>query len=367
MRVFAIGDPQAPFARVLDVLDRHGALAGDRIAPDVTLVSIGDHFDYDLNDPITAGAEGMKLLRWLASHDRQQAIMMLGNHDVSRVMELATIDDARFAEARALGRSIDETKKREGREAADRRERDEFHTRFPEIPTCGIASRDYASFSVEQRELVIELLLAGRLELAHAATLADGRAVLVTHAGVTSRELTLMAIPMERDPHVIALRLQAWLATAVDAVRADWERGLSTPLSLDPLHVAGSTGEEGGGLLYHRPSSPSGRGVDAGWAFSVARPRRYDPRQLPAGLRQVVGHTGHNKCLEELGNDGPTDAARAKPRGGIRTLRVKDGVVIYDLGILADDPAAADLYMIDGELRRVAPADYALLPLGTIG
>ncbi|HEV7555496.1 MAG TPA: hypothetical protein VGO00_08585 [Kofleriaceae bacterium] len=367
MRVFAIGDPQAPFAHVLDVLDRHGALAGDRIAPDVTLVSIGDHFDYDLNDPITAGTEGIKLLRWLASHDPRNAIIMLGNHDVSRVMELASIDDPRFAEARVLGRSIDETKKREGREAADRRERDEFHVQFPELPTYGLASRDYASFSVEQRELVIELLLAGRFELATTATLADGRAVLVTHAGVTWRELTLMAIPLERDPRVIAARLQSWLTGAVDDVRADWERGVSTPLSLDPIHVAGSMGEEGGGLLYHRPSSPSGRGVDPGWAFSAARPRRYDPRQLPAGLRQVAGHTGHNKCLEELGDDGPTDAARAKPRGGIRTLRVKDGLVTYDLGILPDDPGAADLYMIDGELRRVAAQDYALLSLAAVG
>jgi hypothetical protein len=366
MRVFAIGDPQAPFAHVLDVLDRHGVLAGGRIAPDVTLVSIGDHFDYDLNDPINAGAEGIKLLRWLASHDRDRAVIMLGNHDASRVMELATIDDVRFAEARALGRSIDETKKRDGADAADRRERDEFHVRFPDVPTYGIASRDYASFSVEQRDLVIELLLAGRFDLARAASLVDGRPVLITHAGVTWRELTLLTIPMERDPRAIAGRLQGLLDAAVADVRADWERGMSTPLSLDPVHVTGSLGEEGGGLLYHRPSSPTGRGVDPGWAFAAARPRRFDPRELPAGLRQVAGHTGHNKCLEELGDDGPTAAARAKPRGGIRTLRVKDSVVTYDLGILPDDPAAADLYMIDGELRRVAASDYALLPLTSI-
>src|SRR5262249_36732860 len=158
------------------------------------------------------------------------------------------------------------TKKTQGKDAAEQRERDEFALQFPEIPTSGIAARDYASFSVEQRDLVIELLLAGRFELALPATLADGREVLVSHAGVTTRELVLAQIPTERDPRAIANVLQAWFARAIDDVRDDWTRGVATPLSLEPLHVAGRTGEEGGGLLYHRPSSPTGRGVEPGWA-----------------------------------------------------------------------------------------------------
>lgn len=367
MRIVAMGDPQAAFQRVLDVLDRHGVLAGDRLAPDVMLLSIGDHFDYDLRDPVTAGQQGLELVRWLTSHDREQVVMMFGNHDASRVMELARVTDERFAKARVLGQSIDATKKRDGRAASEQRERDEFAVQFPEIATAGLAARDYASFSVEQRDVVAKLLLDGWFRLAMPATLADGRSVLVSHAGVTQRELDLIGMPDERDPHVIAGELQRRFHAAIDAVRADWLRGDITPLDLSPIHVAGANLEEGGGLLYHRPSSPSGRGVDRTWAFDVARPRRYDPRELPAGLRQVAGHTGHNKCLEELGSDGPTEAARARKHGGIRTLRVDGDVVTYDLGILASQDRAADLYMIDGELRRVAPDDYALLELGSIG
>src|ERR1043166_2006154 len=119
-RTFVIGDPQGPFAKVLEVLAAHGALAGDRLAPDVVLVSIGDHFDYDQHDPETAGKEGVRLLRWLADHHpepgrilpadpaAEQARLRLGNHDASRVMELIDFDDAAFAAARTLARGGDD-------------------------------------------------------------------------------------------------------------------------------------------------------------------------------------------------------------------------------------------------------------------
>src|ERR1700735_4755053 len=90
MRTFVMGDPQAPFAKVLDVLDRHGALVGKRLADDVTLVSIGDHFDYDHKDPATAGREGLALLHWLADHDRDRGHILFCKHDAARVMEIAT-------------------------------------------------------------------------------------------------------------------------------------------------------------------------------------------------------------------------------------------------------------------------------------
>jgi hypothetical protein len=349
-RTLVMGDPQAPFAKLLEVLDRHRALDGGRLASDVVLISIGDHFDYDFADWQTAGQDGLKFLRWLASHDAAQVKLLLGNHDASRVMELAAISDERFAAARAFARGLD------GDPARDAR----FRAAFPELPTAGLAGRDFASFSVEQRALVMELLVAGRFDLALVGELPDGRAALLTHAGVTARELALLGAAAE--PFAIAASLQAQLARAVDRVRGDWARGVPTPLSLEPLHAAGIPGEEGGGLLYHRPTNPERRGADRSWELARARPRRFDPRTLPPGLTQIAGHTGHNKCLAEL--DGwATAAALGRRHGGIRTLRLAGQAVTYDLGVAPPAGGVADLILIDGELRRVPAAEFALLPL----
>jgi len=340
-----MGDPQAPFAKVLEVLDRHRALGagGRRLAPDVVLVSIGDHFDYDQHDPETAGKEGVRLLRWLADHDREQVRILLGNHDASRVMELIDFDDAAFAAARTLARGGDDKA---------------FAAAFPSVPTPGTVARDYASYSTAQRELVIELLLAGRFQLALVAELADGRMALVTHAGVTARELALLEMSDARDPLVIAATLERVLRDAVGRVRASWERGEREPLSLEPLHRAGVPGVEGGGLLYHRPSNPDR--PDAA-VFSPTRPRRFDPRTLPPGVAQVAGHSGHAKCVHELG-DWVRPGAHARAHGGIRTLRVTGAAVSYDLGVAGGaQPGDADLILIDGELRRVPASEFALL------
>ena len=372
-RILVMGDPQAPFAKLLEVLDQHRALDGDRLAADVVLVSIGDHFDYDLVDWRTAGQQGLRFLRWLADHDPAQAVLLLGNHDASRVMELVAISDERFAAARAFARALDGDPARNAR----------FRAAFPELPGPGLAGRDFASFCVEQRALTMELLLAGRFHLALAGRLSDGRPVLLTHAGVTRRELDLLGVAGAPDPlatgatpaagatgpapdvHDLAARLEAVLAAAVAAVRDDWTRGLPTPLSLEPLHLAGIPGEEGGGLLYHRPSNPHRRGADYSWELKRERPRRFDPRTLPPGLTQIAGHTGHNKCLEEL-DSWATAAARGRLHGGIRTLRRAGPAVTYDLGVAPPAGDVADLILIDGELRRVPAAEFALLPLAAL-
>ena len=39
-RTFVMGDPQAPFAKVMEVLEWHRALAKDQLAADVMLISI---------------------------------------------------------------------------------------------------------------------------------------------------------------------------------------------------------------------------------------------------------------------------------------------------------------------------------------
>lgn len=351
-----MGDPQGPFAKVLEVLDNHGALEGDRLARDVVLVSIGDHFDYDSSDWRTAGQEGLRLLRWLASHDDAQVKLLLGNHDASRVMELAAITDERFEAARAFARALD------GDAARDAR----FLAAFPELPSAGLAGRDFASFSTEQRALIVELLLAGRFRLALVGELPCGRRALLTHAGVTHRELDMLGAPVE--PVAIAGALEAHLASAIERVRDDWTRGVPTPLSLEPVHVAGIPGAEGGGLLYHRPTNPERRGADRSWELAVTRPRRFDPRTLPIGLVQIAGHTGHGKCLEELAG-WATEAAHGRKHGGIRTLRRAGDTVTYDLGVAPprdDVDDVADLILIDGELRRVPAAEVALLPLARL-
>jgi len=351
-----MGDPQGPFDKLLEVLRRHGALDGERLASGVVLVSIGDHFDYDVGDWQTAGQDGLRLLRWLASHDPAQAVLLLGNHDAARVMELVAISDARFAAARRFAQGIDRDP---ARPSAWRRDAG-FRAAFPELPSAGMAGRDYASFSVEQRALVMELLLAGRFDLARVGELADGRPALLTHAGVTAREVGMLGAAAE--PRAIADALQDALACAIDRVRDDWTRGIATPLSLEPLHIAGSPGEDGAGLLYHRPINPDRSGGDRAWQFAPGRPRRFDPRTLPPGVTQIAGHTGHHHCLIEL--DGwATAAACSRPHGGIRTLRVAGPSVIYDLGVAEPAAGATDLILIDGELWRVPAAEVALLAL----
>ena len=337
-----MGDPQASFDQVMAVLERGRAIAGGRVAPDVHLISAGDHFDYDGDDAATAG---VRVLRWLASHDPAQVTILFGNHDAARVMELISVGDADFADARALARSFTGT-----REARDRREKDEFLPRFPAIATAGLAARDYAAYTTEQRDLVIELLLAGRFSLGRELGL-GGRRALVTHAGVTTRELDMLGVPAEPGP--IAAALAAHLVAAIDAVRAPWTRGELVPLSLEPLHVAGRAGEEGGGLLYHRPSSRTGA-----WERDARFPRRFHPSELPRGLVQIAGHTGHKKCLEELG-EWADDDARARRRGGMRTLRAGDAIT-YRLGVDVRDVVAGTLVLVDGEMRHDADR-YELL------
>ena len=347
-RVFVMGDPQAPFAKIRDVLACHRALDGDRIARDVVLVSIGDHFDYDVKDPALAGQQGLELVRWLADQDPARVVLLLGNHDAARVMELATLDDERFDAARKLARAVD----------AGERTAEEYAAAFPDLPPHGVIGRDYASFTTAQRGIVVELLLAGRFQLARTAALPDGRTVLLTHAGVTARELDLLGAAA--DAHAVAAALNRTLAAAIDRVRGSWQRGELAPLSLAPLHVTGGFGEEGGGLLYHRPSNPA-RAEDKAWS----RMRRFDPRKLPVGVTQIAGHTGHAKCVDELGG-WVAPAAKTRKHGGIRTLRVDGARVVYDMGIAPAKPGVADLILIDGELRRVPATEFALLPLARL-
>jgi hypothetical protein len=124
-------------------------------------------------------------------------------------------------------------------------------------------------------------------------------------------------------------------------------------------------GEEGGGLLYHRPADPDAtrrNNPDIGWEFDERRPRRFNPRRLPAGLAQIAGHTTHDKAGSEL----PAwlaEGAACPAAGKIRTLNVQGDVVEYVVARSAPDRHKAQLYLIDGHLSRCDPRDYEMFSL----
>lgn len=340
-RWFAIGDPQTTFERFRGILGHHGLLdAAGNLRDEVGLVSMGDHFDFDhgKHDRTleASGREGTQILSWLAQHAPEQVVILMGNHDVARVMELAFESDASFAEARAMAKSAPEA----------------FFDAFPRIPKPDIALRDYASFAVHQRDLVQRLLLERRMLLA-AVGYRDGRPLLMTHAGVTTGQIDQLGASSE--PRAIADALQRHLAKAVELVAANWRNGELVALDLRPLHVGGTSRQEGGGLLYQRVS----RREDASG-------RRFHPHALPRGLAQVWGHTGHHKCKEELEDAWIADDARARPRGGLRTLAVDASGIRYTARVEPAREDAATVYMIDIEMSRPEVTDLPLLELDAV-
>ncbi|MEO8701059.1 MAG: hypothetical protein ABI867_13505 [Kofleriaceae bacterium] len=352
-RIVAIGDPQASAARFFGALAAHGLL-GDAgwLRGDARLVAMGDYFDFPGDD---APEAGVLILGWLAAHAPEHVAIVFGNHEAARVMELASVTDARFREAAIAARPIAKLTG-DARDTAEAK----FARAFPEVATPGYAARDYSSFTGEQRDLVKRTLVAGRLVLAATAAI-HGEPALITHAGVTERELALLALP-DRHPQTIADALNERLRAAIDHVAPAWRAGELAALSLEPLHVAGAGGEEGGGLLYHRPSDPDRPGADQAWEHAVRAPRRYDPRALPRGLVQIVGHTGHKKAAQEMPRW--LTAGDSDGRGGVRTLRVTDAGVSYRRGIHPGAPGDAVVYMTDPEMHYVdAPADVAILDL----
>jgi hypothetical protein len=353
MRWFAMGDPQAPFASVLALLERHGLLdPHGALREEVGLVSIGDHFDFHDHGGRSlaeVGRDGLDALRWLAEHPPDRVVILLGNHDAARVMELAFESDATFAAARALA----ERCLAAGAPPALTRE---FEAAFPRLARPGLAQRDYGAFSVAQRALVQRLLLAGRMRLACTGRLEGGRTALLTHAGVTCAEVDELGVPTRAE--AIAEALEARLAAAVARVRAPWERGELAALDLEPLHFAGQRGCEGGGLLYHRPS---GEADDTGDAAPVA-PRRFHPRELPRGLVQICGHSGHKRCRKDLAS-WLAPAAAPRTHGGLRTLAVGAGRIVYSESVEAPRDEEATLYLIDIEMNAPEVTDYPLFAL----
>jgi hypothetical protein len=280
----AIGDPQADLARFLAILDRHGLLTERGwLAPDVQLVSVGDHFDWGKAHEREAVAQSaLRLVAWLAAHPADQVIILAGNHDLGRVGELADFTDATFASAQAEADRI-----YDGDDTDELRER-AFLDHFPEVPTVELVSRDFSAFREEQRAWVSFLLREHRLRAAYAA----GPDLLVLHAGVTREDLGVVRVaePRHADAPTVAEALNRTLDAAVDS----WQEGR---LSIPGLHHPGSAAYgEGRGIFYQRPSL---RPEEAARTRITPR-RRFDPRRLPAGLTQVVGHTRDKRSRELL-------------------------------------------------------------------
>jgi Calcineurin-like phosphoesterase len=362
-RTVAIGDLQASAARIFDVFAHHDLLTEEgRLRPDVQLLSIGDHFDYGTRASgviAQARRDGPDVLSYLAAHHPEQVVILAGNHDLSRVMELAAVSEDRFEEAAGLAAELVALR---GSDPAGYRERltHEYVARFPELPGPGLVHRDYSAFSNAQRELVQRLLLLGRMRLSATARLPGGEAVLATHAAITMREVAMLdvtAINVSELASALARRLESAVAEVAEA----WRSGEPVPLSLAPLHLPGAIGRdgmpelpEGGGMLYHRPSDPERAGADRKWEAAPGRPRRFDPRALPAGVLQLAGHTGHPKCVEELARW--ADPEMQEVPCGRRTLRVRGEEIRYQLGAARPDEGEAMLYLIDPSLHRAVDA-----------
>jgi hypothetical protein len=277
-------------------------------------------------------------LRWLASHDSQQAIILLGNHDLGRVGELAHFDDDTFARAQ-----VDADAAYHGA-PGDAALEAAFRQRHPDVPTAELLARDYGTFCVEQRLLVTELLRTRRLRLAH-----EHAGLLLVHAGVTTLDLENAHAPMATSADAAQ-----GLNTFLEARVASWSGGA---LDLSPFHFHGNAQRgEGGGALYHRPGDPS-RKRDL---FEGEGRRRFDPRHLPAAFPQAIGHIRDGKCRELMPEW--TDGARAQD-GPLRSMRLTGGRPHYAAGCVED----ARMYFLDNGMAHAKVEEYQLLDLDRRG
>jgi hypothetical protein len=338
-----MGDPQADITRVFALLEHQGLLGEEGwLRPEVQLVSVGDHFDWGPRQEREAGASSaLRLVAWLAAHPADQAVLLLGNHDLGRVGELAGFTDARFATAQAEADPL-----YQGEDTDEAREH-EFLARYPDVPNVELVARDFGNFREVQREWVEHLLRARRFRVAHAAA----EDLLVLHAGVTREDLHAVGLPESswRSARAVAEALNAALDTAV----AGWSGG---PLVIPQLHHPGNAAYgEGRGIFYQRPSL---RPEDAAYRAATPR-RRFDPYRLPPGLTQVVGHTRDKKSRELL------LLPQHETRDGVVRHLVTDGSSLrYALG--APPPAGegeAVLVFTDGGMRETPVEAFELFDL----
>jgi hypothetical protein len=328
-----MGDPQAPFEHVLDVLKAHGLLGPDgKIAKDVKLVVMGDYFDYGGRDErAEAQQSAAKLLGWLLRHAEERVTLLAGNHDLARIGELVAFDDATFARAQAEADLGYYDKKPE-------RPEEDFKKEW-NVPSWEVIARDFSAFTARQRTIVIDMMSAQRLRAAFAPS-AD---LLMVHAGVTEDTLDALGIPGERDARVIAQKVNR---AFYDAFKAWRQTSAPAPFGVPGLHMPGNAEREGTGMFYHRPSNDPAKSPG----------RRFAPTRLPVGIAQVIGHVGDKKSRELLGQ--PVDGAKD---GVLRHLVVKGDSATYGHGVPAEWQAdAATTIFCDGGMRTAKAAEYQL-------
>jgi len=343
--LIAMGDPQAPLSRVTDILRRHGLVRPGkrlRLRSGARLLSIGDHFDWGGSTAearADAAKDGEALLRALSAHDADDVILLVGNHDLARVGELLDVTDDTFAALQILADmhyygagSVDD-------EAAF------FRLSAQSLPSTEIVARDLSTYRASQQALVLRLLLKRRLRLAHAE---DG--LLYSHAGVTRKHLWSLGLDEVAPPDEVAAALNARLDEAVSACL---RRRPRRPLVVVGLHRPGDGIGEGDGCLYHRPTYVE--------ADAWVEPRRFDPRTLPRGLWQVIGHVRDKRCVEALGR---WSVPKEQALGAIRHLVSVDGDVVYRHGPPPPrqtlPPHASVMIFIDGAMGACPPERYEL-------
>jgi len=269
--------------------------------------------------------------------------MIVGNHDLARVGELANFqDDAAFEKARA---EADAAYREDGSTDPDREKA--FLAKWPSAPTAECYSRDFATFRVAQRDRVAALMRAKRFRVAEAAS----DHFLLCHAGTTSDDLASCGVRDTSDAHACA----AGLNDEFDRAVAAWKGG---PLSIGALHRPGDAAfGEARGMFFHRPSNPE---REAAAYFAGPPRRRFDPRRLPKGLTQAIGHIRDNKCRKLLA--GWHDGAPAED-GPLRVLETDSREVRYRRGTAPPKGDEARVLFTDGGMSGADPARYELLDL----
>lgn len=390
-KTVVIGDPQAPIKKLMDMLAINELLSDDGfLKKTVRLVSIGDHFDYDAESKETAQNDASSFIAWLAYHSKKQVYIILGNHDTARVQELIKFSDEEFQEAYNNASSVLKFEKNDTNNTSNNKpdnldidQLNAFYKKYPSIPSALFVTRDVYSYTTNQRDWIINLLLLGRCHLALEGVLKYENGigkdkketkkikVLLTHAGVVLRDVYLLkkwflAKMGKNVSSEIELKLQnslnflgneddrisllsrllnEFLFSKISEVSSSWNNGILEPLDLSPLYEYGISQNEAGGLLAHRPSCISTSNCKEMFAISkdgidksdkneyknisfdpdllplIYRQRRFHPATMIPNIYQICGHSGHKKCLVEL-EPILTKSAIDMELGNIRTISI---------------------------------------------